>query len=154
MGQMAYEALKPEHNNMVFVDGDAFRAIMGNDTGHSLEERRLNADRICRLCKFLDDQGIHVICSILSIFTESQQWNRAEYSDYLEVFIDVSLATLKDRDSKGLYAKADRGDLTNVVGVDLDFPRPDAHLVIENDRSEDLDKNAARIIEAIRERIN
>ena len=48
----------------------------------TLNDRRKNADRISRLSKFLDDQGIHVVCAILSIFPESREWNRK----YKELF--------------------------------------------------------------------
>jgi adenylyl-sulfate kinase len=119
----------------VLVDGDAVRELFGNDLDFSIEGRRANARRISRLCHFLDQQGIHVVCAVLSLFPESQQWNRDNYRAYHEVFIDTPMQALQDRDSKGLYAKALRGDIQNVVGVDIPFPpprRPD--VIIHNDR--------------------
>ena len=84
----------------------------------------MNAHRISHLCRLLDRQGIDVIAAVLSMFPDWQAWNRANFEHYFEVFLDVPMATLRARDNKDLYARAERGELQNVVGVDLDFPRP------------------------------
>ena len=64
--------------NIVILDGDRIRELYGNDLGHCLADRKTNADRICRLCEFLDAQGIDVVCAILSLFPESRQWCREQ----------------------------------------------------------------------------
>ena len=46
------------------IDGDVIRAVFDDDLGHSLEDRKKNAARICRLGKFLSDNGMLVICSV------------------------------------------------------------------------------------------
>ena len=51
----------------VLIDGDVIRDVFGNDIGHTMADRLVNAQRICHLGKFLDDQGINVVCAILSI---------------------------------------------------------------------------------------
>jgi adenylylsulfate kinase len=105
---------------------------MGNDLGHTLEDRRTNAWRVCRLCKYMDDQGIDVICAILSIFPETQQWNRESYTRYFEVYIDVPMDELVARDQKGLYSRALSGQIQDVVGFDIPFQPPNADLVVSN----------------------
>ena len=72
--------------NTVLIDGDVVREIFGNDLDYSLEGRLLNANRICQLGKFLDDQGINVVCAILSIFPENRDWNRRNLNNYYEEF--------------------------------------------------------------------
>ncbi len=72
IGKSLYDALKPRHRTLVFVDGDEFREIMGNDIGFSYEERRRNARRFSHFCRFLDKQGIHMICAVLSNYPEWQ----------------------------------------------------------------------------------
>ncbi len=120
-------------DNLVLLDGDQVREVFGGDLGHGLADRRRNAERICRLCRLLDQQGIHVVCAILSMFEESRQWNRGHYSDYYEVFIDTPLELLQARDPKGLYRLAREQGLTDVPGLDLPFPRPQSpDLVIDN----------------------
>lgn len=124
LAREVYGRLKPEVPNLVLLDGDHFREVIRSEAGHTLEGRRVNAERISKLCRVLDEQGIHVIAAILSCFPEWQAWNRAHFSSYYEVFLDLPLPVLQGRDTKGLYAGAARGAIPNVVGVDLPFPRP------------------------------
>ena len=91
IGESLYKKMKAVRSNTVFLDGDEIREVMGNDLGHSLDERKLNADRICRFCQLLEQQEIDVVCSILSLFPDSRIWNRVNLKQYIEVFIDVPL---------------------------------------------------------------
>lgn len=148
LGRELYRLLKPDHPNTVFLDGDEVRAIFGDSLGHTVEDRRRNAERITRLCHYLSRQGIHVVCAILSIFHESRRWNREHLQDYFEVYIEAPLEQLQARDAKGLYRAAARGELKHVVGVDIPFPppcRPD--IVVHNDGSlEEFMAHAKRIV--------
>ena len=135
LGRSIYKLLKSNHPGVVFIDGDIVRDIMGNDLGHAIEDRRKNTDRISRLCLHLDQQEINVVCAVLSIFHESQRWNREHFSSYKEIYIEASFDTLRRRDIKGLYDRALSGEIENVVGVDIEFQPPYApDLVINNDR--------------------
>jgi len=151
IGKELYGLLKVRKPNVVFLDGDNIREIMGNDLGHTVADRNINAGRITRLCRYLDSQGIDVICAVLSIFHESQEWNRAHIPQYFEVFLQVPFDTLVARDSKGLYKQALAGEIENVVGVDIEFPiplRPD--LVIDNVEDAISPRRAAtQIVDAI-----
>ena len=125
-------------NNTVLLDGDVIREIFGNDLGYSMEDRLLNAQRICQLGKFLDNQGMNVVCAILSIFPETREWNRKYIENYYEVYIETPIEILIDRDSKGIYEKYRRGEISEVVGMDIEFPVPDkADLVIKNINSKE-----------------
>ena len=149
IGKEVYAQWKLKGRQALFLDGDAFREIMGGDLGHDIENRRMNAGRICRLCKLFDQQNIDVICCILSIFEESREWNRQNLNEYIEVFIDVPMDELVRRDSKGLYRQAIAGKTKNVVGVDLLFEKPKApNLIIENyGENTSIKKFAQKIIE-------
>lgn len=128
-----HDRLKQKHGNLVCLDGDKLRSVFGNDVGHSIEGRRKNAERISRLCHLLDEQGIHVICSILSIFPVWQKWNRENFSSYYEIFLDIPMSVLKQRDNKQLYQRAEAGEIQDVVGVDIPFPRPpEPDLVVDD----------------------
>ncbi|MBI2026252.1 MAG: adenylyl-sulfate kinase [Deltaproteobacteria bacterium] len=147
IGQEVCRQLKKKYAHVVFFDGDVVRSIMGNDLGHSLEARLENAKRINRLCHYLDQQGIHVICGILSIFPESQVWNRTNIKDYFEVYIKTSLETLLKRDSKGLYRKVREGHISNIVGFDIPFPEPlHPDLVVENNGDKSIEHVAHDIV--------
>lgn len=114
--------------NTVLVDGDDIRKLLNDEDtekSYSLSARRQNAERIFRLCKWLDSQGMNVVCCILSIFPDLRQNNREQFSRYFEVLVDAPLSTLAKRDEKDLYKRALRGEISNVVGVDIEFPRPE-----------------------------
>ncbi len=156
LGGYLYEGLKKEVPHTVLIDGDQVRRMFGQDQGeeaYSVGGRRLNAERISNLCEWLDGQGIHVVCCILSIFEESRQKNRQRYSKYFEVYIDVPLDTLKKRETKGLYAGADRGQIKNVVGVDIPFTPPaNPDYVVDNSSDgADLKSISQDILEKIRQ---
>ena len=132
------EKTKPLMPNLFLLDGDVIRDIFDNDLDYSLESRRKNANRMSKFCKYLDDQGISVVCSILSIFEESRDWNRKNIKNYYEVFIDTKIEDLRARDSKGLYKKYKQGKIKDVAGEDLFFPIPRSpDLVIDNSKSLD-----------------
>jgi adenylylsulfate kinase len=133
IGKALYERMKAVNPATVFLDGDHVREIMGNDLGHTLEDRRRNGQRICNLCRYFDSQDIDVVACVLSLFHDQQARNRAELRDYFEVYIDVPMAVLEARDQKQLYSGARAGRIMDVAGIDIPFSppqRPD--LVIEN----------------------
>ena len=124
---------------VVMLDGDLIRDLFGNDLDHTIEGRKRNAERLSVLTKYLADHDIHVVAAVLSIFPEWRKWNRENINDYSEVYIKASINTLVRRDIKDLYARAIKGEIVNVVGVDIPFPEPESpELVIENniDREE------------------
>jgi adenylylsulfate kinase len=133
LSKLLYDKLKSQNSNLVLIDGDIIRNLFGNDVDHSIEGRRKNAERISYLSKFLSDQNIHVIAAVLSIFPEWQSWNRENIKNYQEVYLKASIDILERRDKNNLYSKAKKGEITNVVGIDIPFPEPkNPDLVIEN----------------------
>ncbi|MEK6609012.1 MAG: adenylyl-sulfate kinase [Myxococcota bacterium] len=132
---------------VVRLDGDGFREVMGNDLGYGMADRLKNAQRLCRMCRMLSEQGLHVVCATVSLFAECHAWNRAHLARYVEVYVRVKSETLISRDQKGLVAKALRGAHAEVVGFDQPFDEPAApHLVIDNDDGGDPpERSAARI---------
>jgi len=135
--------------NVVLIDGDMIREVFGNDLGHTIGDRKRNADRISKMCKFLDDQGVHVVCAILSLFPDSRLWNRKNIENYHEVFIDTPMDDLTMRDSKGIYRKFLKGEIRDVAGMDIEFPPPDsADLVIKNNSSLEILLGYAEMIAA------
>lgn len=133
IGKKVFDKLLLSDEKWVFIDGDTFRNILGEDLGHTIEDRRKNAYRISRFCQFLHSQGINVLACVLSIFHENQKYNRENISEYKEVYIDVEFENLIARDNKQLYKKALKGEIKNVVGVDIDFLPPYApDIVIDN----------------------
>ena len=134
LASQVVERIRQLNGKVVLLDGDLIRTMFRNDVDHTIEGRRRNAERLSVLSKFLADQSIHVVAAVLSIFPEWRRWNRENIHDYSEVYIKTSMQTLLRRDVKNLYARAARGEIVNVVGVDIPFPEPEnPELVIEND---------------------
>jgi len=132
-------AIKP---NTVLLDGDELRKVFAHDKGdapYTVQGRRLNAERIVALCEMLDSQDIHVVCCILSIFPDMRLENRTRFSRYFEVFMDAPMEVLMARDVKGMYAASARGEVGDVVGINIRFERPVGSDVTIDTSSNDAD---------------
>jgi cytidine diphosphoramidate kinase len=133
IGKKLFNKLQSSNEKWIFLDGDTFRNVLGEDLGHTLEDRRKNAYRISRFCEYLNSQGINVLACVLSIFHENQRYNKENIKDYKEVYIDVSFENLVKRDNKELYIKAQKGEIKDVVGVDIEFKPPfSPNMIIDN----------------------
>ncbi len=148
IGKKLFSRLKDYEGKWVFLDGDDFRKMMGEDLGHTVEDRRRNAVRMTNLCKFLDSYGISAVVCILSLFHDNQRSNRKTFSEYREAYIDVKMEKLAQRDNKDMYKKALEGKIKNVVGVDIPFNPPSSPDIIidNNEDNPDFDSIANRII--------
>ena len=140
IGKEIYKLWKPVAPNTVMVDGDDIRKILNRDSepaDFTMEGRLKLAKQYGEICLWLDKQDINVICCTISNFEEVYNWNRQAFSKYFQVFIDVPIELLKQRDPKGLYKRAEEGKEKNVVGLDLPFNKPSfSDMVIEiNDDS-------------------
>lgn len=133
LANLVVKRIRQLKGKVVLLDGDLIRELFGNDVDHTIEGRKRNAQRLSVLTKYLADQDIHVVAAVLSIFPEWRKWNRENIKDYSEVYIRTSMENLVRRDIKDLYARAYKGDIVNVVGVDIPFPEPEnPELVIDN----------------------
>ena len=132
IGNLLYGYMKDKYPNTVILDGDALRQAFGNDLGYTKEDRLKSAMRFARLSKLLTEQGIFVICCTISMFDEVREWNRQHIKQYEEIYLDVPMEVLVERNQKNLYRGVKLGLSQNVVGVDLEpeLPKnPDVRLV-------------------------
>ena len=134
IGRALYKQFKVSTSSIIILDGDDFRAAMGDDLGFTLDDRRRNGHRLARMCLLLESQGIDVICCGATIHPEVQKFNRASFREYCEVFVEVSFETLLNRDTKNIYRRALDGELSDVIGVDIKSVPPELpHLILNND---------------------
>ena len=132
IGGMFYERLKVIKPDAVLKDGDRLRAASGH-RDYSTESRKNGAWGLFRSCLELADEGKDVVVCSISMYEEVRAWNRAHIEKYKEIYVKVSMETLRKRDQKGLYTTG----VKQVVGVDLPWDEPDSSdVVIENDRDE------------------
>jgi adenylylsulfate kinase len=134
LGRLFHERLQAARPNAVFLDGDVLREVIGDDLGHSYDQRMKSAMRNARLCKLLSDQGIDVVCATISMFHECQRWNRKHIPCYREIYLRVPMQELMRRDQKQLYSRAQLGEVRHVWGVDIAIEEPEnPDLIIDND---------------------
>jgi adenylylsulfate kinase-like enzyme/phosphohistidine swiveling domain-containing protein len=133
VGAELWRRLRAAGRPAVLLDGDTLREVIADELGHGQNSRRKSAMRNARLCKLLSSQGQDVICATISLFHEVQQWNRANIALYREIYLRVPMDELQRRDAKGIYAAARRGELNDVVGLDVpaELP-PEPDLTLDN----------------------
>ena len=133
IGAALWMRLRDAGRAAVFLDGDRLRGVIADDLQHDPASRRQSAMRNARLCQMLSDQGLDVVCATISLFHEVQRWNRANIPLYQEIYLRVPIDELQRRDVKGIYAKARRGQIRNVVGMDVPAEVPETpDLVLDN----------------------
>jgi len=129
IGKIFFEFLRRERANVLFLDGDMLRALFGNDLGYGREDRLRCAMRYSRLCRLLSEQGQDVVLCTISMFREVREWNRQNINKYREIYIEVPMEVLEQRNQKGLYQSG-----SDVVGVDLELELPEnPDLILRND---------------------
>ncbi|MEM9107720.1 MAG: adenylyl-sulfate kinase [Pseudomonadota bacterium] len=116
--------LKPSIPELVVIDGDFVRETFGNTLGYKEQDRVEQIQRIQRLARELDRQGLVVLVAALYANSTLLAWNRDNFNDYFEIYLDAPLTLVQSRDAKGLYAKAARGEMPDVVGIDVPWHAP------------------------------
>jgi bifunctional enzyme CysN/CysC len=109
------------------LDGDNVRHGMNRDLGFSAADRVENIRRIGEMAKILVDAGLIVSAAFISPFRAERDMARAVLGDgeFIEIFVDTPLAVAEQRDPKGLYGKARRGELKNFTGIDSPYEAPE-----------------------------
>lgn len=132
IAQAIWRQMKPKLPALVMVDGDTIRDLFGAGLGFHEEARYEQIGRIQRLAAMLAGQDLPVVVAALYAHPDLMRWNRENLPGYFEVLVDAPIDLVRQRDVKGLYAKAARGEMPNVVGIDIPWHRPTApNLVID-----------------------
>ena len=118
------DTLRPVLPELVILDGDDVRTAFGQDLGYHKAGRLKQLHRLQSMATVLAKQGLVVIVGVLYAHPDVLEWNRENMPDYFEIYLDASLETVKARDAKGIYAMAERGDMSDVVGIDIEWHVP------------------------------
>lgn len=146
IGKLLYHYLKEQCPNTVFFDGDTLRKVFGDDLGYTEEERRKCAMRYARLCAMLEEQGMNVVCCTISMFDSVRQWNRENIHNYREIYVRVSMDTLRARDQKGLYSGTTTEEQKDVAGIHFQVEMPkNPDLILDNDGETTPEEQVERI---------
>jgi bifunctional enzyme CysN/CysC len=136
------------------LDGDNVRHGLNKDLGFTDTDRVENIRRVAEVAKLMVDAGLIVLTAFISPFQAERRMARSlvPEGEFLEVHVDVPLAVAEQRDVKGLYKKARRGELKNFTGIDSRYETPEApELRLATDQLKP-EEAVDRIVELLRER--
>jgi bifunctional enzyme CysN/CysC len=121
---------------VMMLDGDNVRHGLCGDLGFSDQDRSENIRRVGETARLFYEQGNIVICTFISPFHDDRDFVRRIMPEgaFHEVFIKCDLGVCKRRDPKGLYKKAEAGEIKDFTGIDSPYEEPlNAELVVETD---------------------
>jgi bifunctional enzyme CysN/CysC len=134
IANMLEKRLHAEGRHTYVLDGDNVRHGLNRNLGFTEADRVENIRRVAEVARLMVDAGLIVLVSFISPFAAERAMARSlfEPGEFVEVFVDTPLADCEQRDVKGLYAKARRGELKNFTGLDSPYEpplNPDVHLL-------------------------
>lgn len=129
------QVLADEGLRVYGLDGDELRRSLCSDLGFDRLSRSENVRRVAYIARLLADAGSIVLVSLVSPYADDRKRARALHAEvglpFVEVFVDTPIEVCRQRDPKGLYARADCGQLQGMTGVDDPYEppaQPDLHL--------------------------
>jgi bifunctional enzyme CysN/CysC len=116
------------------MDGDNLRHGLNSDLGFGDDDRRENIRRTAEVAALFADSGAVAIVSLISPFAAERERAREVHAErglpFFEIFIDTPLEVCEERDPKGLYGKARRGEVAHFTGISSPYERPAAADVV------------------------
>jgi bifunctional enzyme CysN/CysC len=110
------------------LDGDNLRHGLNKDLGFTEADRVENIRRVAEVTKLMVDAGLIVMTAFISPFRAERAMARSLLADgeFIEIHVDTPLEVAEDRDVKGLYKKARRGEISNFTGISSPYEAPEA----------------------------
>ena len=135
------------------LDGDEIRKGLSRDLGLSREDREEHARRVSYLAKVLSRNGVISIVALISPYKVSRDSARETIGKdkFVEVYIKASLATCEQRDPKGLYAKARKGEIKNMTGIQDPYEPPESPDITIATELGSPEESARILIKSLRE---
>ena len=138
------------------LDGDNVRMGINKNLGFSAEDRTENIRRIGEVAKLFVDAGVIALSSFISPYAADRDQVRALHEaagmDFIEVYVDCSLAAAESRDPKGLYKKARAGEIKNFTGIDDPYEAPVSPEIHLHSDQQTLGEEVDQILTVLRER--
>ena len=138
---------------ITLLDGDVVRTHLSKGLGFSPEDRDTNILRIGFVAGEIARQGGSVICAAISPYRATRNEARKMVGEdhFIEVFVDTPIEVCEQRDVKGLYARARRGQITGFTGVDAPYEAPIKPEIALDTVENDPFTNASKIVEFLEE---
>jgi len=133
------------------LDGDNVRQDLTRDLGFSKKDRDENIRRVTFVAKLLTRNGVVVLTSFISPYKEMRSHARTQIGSFLEVYVKCPIEVCIERDVKGMYKKAMRGEIKEFTGVSDPYEEPETpELVLETDK-ETLDESVGKVLAKLEE---
>jgi len=117
------------------LDGDEIRKSLSKDLGFSPEDRKEHNRRVIFVAKILARNGVVTLVPLISPYRETREYARKEIPNFVEVWVKTSVEECKKRDPKGLYKKAQAGEIKNLTGLQAPYEEPqNAELVLDTEK--------------------
>ena len=154
IANLVEKRLAAEGRHTYLLDGDNVRHGLNKDLGFTEQDRVENIRRVSEVARLMVDAGLIVLVSFISPFRAERGAARALFGEgeFLEVFVDTSLAEAERRDVKGLYGKARRGELKNFTGIDSPYEAPETPELRIDTQQMSAEQAADLIVEQMRRR--
>ncbi len=149
LSRAVYERLWARGMRVEMLDGDEVRSNLSRELGFSKHDRDENIRRIGFLANLLTRNGVIALVSVISPYRAVREEIRASISNFLEVYVNAPLAVCEDRDVKGLYSKARKGEISGFTGIDDPYEAPIAPEVECRTDLETVLESVDKIIQAI-----
>jgi len=138
----------------MLLDGDNLRQGLNADLGFGAADRSENVRRVGEVAKLMADAGLIAIVSLVSPFQADRTRAAALLPEgrFLEIFVDAPFEVCRQRDPKGLYAKAALGKVVNLTGRDQPYEQPEDPALVLRTAELTADQAADRVVELVLQR--
>ena len=140
------QALRDRQRHVEVLDGDEVRENLSKGLGFSKEDRDTNIRRIAYVAKLVSRSGGVAITAAISPYRAIRDEARAQIGPFVEVFVRCPLNVLIQRDTKGLYAKALRGEIAQFTGVSDPYEEPLAPEVVVDTDLESVEESTRKVL--------
>ena len=125
VAQAVADRLRSTGQKVQILDGDEVRRMFSPELGFSRKDREVHARRVSYVARMLASHGVAVVVAMITPYETSRQAARVEVEEkFVEVWLRCPVEVARERDAKGLYARAARGGLARMTGVDDPFEEP------------------------------
>ena len=134
------------------LDGDEVRTHLSKGLGFGKEDRDTNVRRIGWVAGLLSRHGVCAVTAAISPYAAIRAEARAMAEQFVEIFVDAPVEECRRRDVKGLYARADRGEIPNFTGVSDPYEPPENPEVHLHTDQQTVDESVATVINYLQQR--
>jgi bifunctional enzyme CysN/CysC len=136
----------------MLLDGDQVRHGLCGDLGFTIDDRIENIRRIAHVARLFFEHGDVTLCTFISPFRRERALARSLVPEgrFLEVHVDTSIDECRRRDPKGLYARADAGQIPNFTGISSPYEAPENPEITIKTTETTIDEAVEIILERLR----